>query len=90
MNYSASFDVTKVTKLSLSETIKNLDDKRCRVCVFYERLSKADREAFDKWLADGKPLADLCRACMANGLDFSGRQAQSAFRHHVRSHHVSR
>lgn len=56
---------------------------RCSVCRWYESLPDGDRAVFDQWVADGKPVLRLWRACQKQGLTVGNCQ----FYTHVKDHH---
>ena len=58
---------------------------RCSVCVWYEKQTDEDRNTFNQWIDDCKPILRLWNACRQRGLTTGNFQ----FARHVRDHHVA-
>jgi hypothetical protein len=69
--------------MSLSERItQSVKASGCRTCVFYDALPPGDQAAFDEWVAAGRPVEELRRLCVEEGLDVT----ETPFRTHIRDH----
>lgn len=66
-------------------TIQITQIRGCYTCHWLKSLSDTDRAAFDKWLADGNPAAQLWEVCALDP-DNPLPVTESSFRRHLRHH----
>lgn len=59
----------------------------CYTCAWLRKLSDADRQAFNKWISDKNPIAQLWEISTTDP-DSPLKVTESSFRRHIR-HHVS-
>jgi hypothetical protein len=75
--------------VSLSDRLDSMkpipSDRSCKTCQWLATLSTADRRAFDSWLADGKSVGQLLKACFTNE-ENPLKITSTPFRDHVRHH----
>jgi hypothetical protein len=71
--------------VSLSDRIAQSAERltTCRTCAFYDALPPGDKAAFDEWVAGERPIEELRRLCLEEGLAVT----ETPFRTHVREHH---
>lgn len=72
--------------MSLAQRLQSVQvtpgNKGCQTCPYVDGLSRADREAFDRWLEDGHNVTQLWEICVSEGLQIS----YSGFLNHRRHH----
>lgn len=72
-------------KKKIAEAIPRRANDGCQTCAWLETLPKADRQAFDEWILDGRSLLQLHAICIreeTNPLKIS----TTGFRHHMVHH----
>ena len=73
--------------MSLSDRITQaVTATACRTCVFYDAMPPEDQAAFDEWVVGGRPIEQLRRLCVEEGLAVT----ETPFRTHVHEHHGKR
>ena len=69
-------------KSRLHESVQMEAGRGCQTCAWLAGLPIADQQAFDTWLAEGRPISRLWQICVDEGLQVT----RTPFRDHVQNH----